>query len=125
VTQVKRSLIDSRSEKEAIVGRNRGKPERTQVELDSRQRLFPSPGEEPVDAALFERIVREVMARFRPTLEEVVGEIARERLAQQMELARTMLQEVDELSREVRERLEIDRRNEAAAAGSRQTPFSR
>ena len=85
------------------------------MELDSRQKLFPSPAEESVDATLFERITREVIARFRPTLEDVVGEITRERLAQQMDLARVMLQEVDELSREVRERLDIDRDGEADA----------
>ena len=95
------------------------------MEFDSRKRLFPSPDEESVDATLFERIIREVIARFRPTLEDVVGEIARERVAQQMELSRVMLQEVDELSKEVRERMDIDRRDDATAAGSRQTPFSR
>ncbi len=95
------------------------------MELDSRHRPLPVASEEPVDVQLFERIVREVMARFRPTLEDVVGEIARERLAQQMELARTMLQEADELSKEIRERLEIDHRGGAAVAGTRQTPFSK
>ena len=44
---------------------------------------------------------------------------------EQMELARVMLQEVDELSREVRERMDIDCHDNATAAGSRQTPFSR
>jgi hypothetical protein len=95
------------------------------MELDSRHRPLPVADKEPVDVQLFERIVREVIARFRPTLEDVVGEIARERLAQQMELARTMLQEADELSKEIRERLEIDRREWAAVAGARQTPFSK
>ncbi len=83
------------------------------MEFDSRQKLFPSPNEESVDATLFERIMQEVIVRFRPTLEDVVGEIARERVAQQLELSRMMLQEVDELSREVRERLGIDRRDKA------------
>ena len=91
------------------------------MEFDSRQKFFPSPVDEPVgmDATQFERIVREVLTRFRPSLEELVGEIARERLAQQMELSRVMLQEVDELSREVRDRLDIEHRDEATADWSK------
>ena len=87
------------------------------MDFDSRQKLFPSPVDEPVglDTTQFERVVGEVLARFRPSLEDLVGEIARERLSQQIDLARVMLQEVDELSREVRERLDIDRDGEADA----------
>ena len=83
------------------------------MELNSRHKLFPCPAEQPVDAKQFERIFWELMTLFRPTMEDVVGEIVRERLAQHMELARMMLQEVDELSREVRERLGIDRSDKA------------
>lgn len=85
------------------------------MELGSKDTFFPSLDDKPVDpdATEFERIVREVLARLRPSLEDIVGAIARERLSQYMELVRMMLQEVDELSREVRERLEVRHDGEA------------
>jgi hypothetical protein len=89
------------------------------MELDSKKKLFPCPADQSIDAAQFERIFWELVALFRPTLEDFVGEIVRERLSQHMELARVMLQEVDELSREVRERLNIDHRDGAMAEWSK------
>jgi hypothetical protein len=89
------------------------------MELDSEKKLFPCPADQSIDAAQFERIFWELVALFRPTLEDFVGEIVRERISRHTELARVMLQDVNELSREVRERLNIDHRDGAMAEWSK------
>ena len=88
------------------------------MELDSGQRLFSGPAAQSVDATHLERIFWELIALFRPTLEDIISEIARERLVQQMDLARMMLQEVDALSREVRERMDIGQLDHATPDGA-------
>ena len=80
-------------------------------------KVFPFLAEDPVylEAIRCERVTREVIARIWPTLEEIVSEMAVERVTWVIESARDILKDVLDLTKEFDEHLEAHRRDEDAA----------